>query len=151
MISDCLNNEFSFFFEDFTIKEQSANFYKFTDSTIDLTINVKSRVKIILKNKMQFPHEATESEFDFIEFKKKYLRRIERFNLIVRSADYKKIFVRADNRIISESDKHNLQNSLVKYGAINFEIKFISYESYPVKGEFLWQRSYIDWKNFFYL
>ncbi len=147
MISYTLENEFSNFFSDFTLKEQSQNFDKFPDSTIDLTINVKSRVKIILKNKMQFPHEATETEFDFDEFKKKYLRRINRFNQIVKSSDYKKVFVRSDNKTISDKDKHKLRDSLEKYGATNFEIKYISYDDYPVSGEFTWQRSYIDWKN----
>ena len=143
MISDTLDMKFSNFFCDFTLKEQSGNFDRFGD----YVINIKSRVKIILKNKMQFPHEATESEFDFDEFKKKYLRRIDRFNQIVKSPDYKKVFVRSDNKIISESDKHKLQNSLEKYGAINFEIRYISYDDYPVSGEFTWQRSYIDWSN----
>ena len=96
---------------------------------------------------MQFPHESTETEFDFDEFKKKYLMRIDRFNKIIKSPDYKKVFLRSDNKLISESDKQKLQDSLEKYGAINFEIRYISYDDYPVSGEFTWQRSYIDWGN----
>ena len=152
MISETLDMKFSNFFCDFTLKKQSDNFDKFYEDNnynvnLDKIDNIKSRIKIIFKNKMQFPHEANGTDFDFEEFKKKYLRRIERFNLIVRSPDYKKVFVRSDNKLISESDKHKLQDSLEKYGAINFEIKYITYDDYPVSGEFTWHRSYIDWKN----
>ena len=123
MISETLDMDFSNFFSDFTLKEQSGNFDKFYE-VVDYDISIKSRVKIILKNKMQFPHESNGTDFDFDEFKKKYLRRIERFNKIVKSPDYKKVFIRADNKLISESDKHKLQDSLEKIGATNFEIKY---------------------------
>ena len=144
MISDCLENSFSNFFCDYTLKEQSGNFDRFYES--ELGMNIKSRVKVILKNKMQFPHEANGTDFDFEEFKKKYSRRIERFNKIVKSPDYKKVFIRADNKKLSESDKEKLQDSLEKY-VLNFEIKYITYDDYPVSGEFTWQRSYIDWEK----
>jgi len=142
MISDTLDMEFSNFFQDYTLKKQSSNFDKFGE-------NCKSLIKIILKNKMQFPHEANEAELDFEEFKKKYSRRIDRFNNIVRSPDYKKIFVRADSHTICDSDKKILFDAFVKFGATNFEIKYITYDDYPVIGEFTWHRSYIDWENKF--
>lgn len=147
MLCDVLENNFSIFFEDYVLKNQSNNFDKFLDFE-DIN-NVKSKIKMILKNKIIFPHEADEDIFDFEKFKEKYLRRIDRFNNIVRNNDIKKIFVRADNTKISESDKIKLDLCLRKYGCVNFEIQFITYSDYVCIGEFNWKRDYIDWTQLF--
>lgn len=143
MLCDVLENNFSIFFEDYVFKNQSNNFDKFVDFE-DIN-NVKSKVKMILKNKIIFPHEAYENIFDFEKFKEKYQRRIYRFNSVVRNNDIKKIFVRTDNTNISESDKIKLDLCLKKYGCVNFEIQFITYSDYVCIGEFNWKRDYIDW------
>ena len=147
MLCDVLENNFSIFFEDYVLKNQSNNFDKFVD--FEDTDNVKSKIKMILKNKIIFPHEADEDIFDFEKFKEKYQRRIDRFNNIVRNNDIKKIFVRADNTNISESDKIKLDLCLKKYGCVNFEIQFITYSDYVCIGEFNWKRDYIDWTQLF--
>lgn len=152
MLCDVLEIDFSIFFENYVLKNQSDNFDKFVDfnnfADTD-TDNVKSKIKMILKNKIIFPHEADEDIFDFEKFKQKYLRRITRFNNVVRNNDIKKIFVRADNTHISESDKIKLDLCLRKYGCVNFEIKFITYSDYICIGEFNWKRDYIDWEKIF--
>jgi len=139
MLCDVLDNNFSIFFSDYVLKNQSDNFDNFDSS------NMKSKIKMILKNKIIFPHEAFDDIFDFDEFKKKYERRIKRFDNIVKDKNIKKIFVRADNTKISDIDKDKLCKSLEDYGCVNYEIKFINYSEYKLIGEFTWQRDYIDW------
>lgn len=138
-ICETLDNDFSNFFENYTIKHQSDNFDNFDEGG-------KSLVKIILKNKMILPHEAQEMEFNFDSYKEKYKRRINRFKNIIRDCTIKKIFVRADNSPI-DLEKEKLESSLEKYGAINFNIRFINYNDYTCEEEFTWQRNYIDWKK----
>lgn len=140
MLCDVLDNEFSIFFRDYILKNQGDNF----DSFGCKSKNIKSKVKMILKNKIVFPHESINEHFDFDTFKEKYERRIKRFNNIVWDNNIKKIFVRADNTKISGSDKIKLEESLKKYGCVNYEIKFINYSDY-VAENFTWKRDYIDW------
>lgn len=138
-ICETLDNDFSNFFENYTIKHQSDNFDNFDEGG-------KSLVKIILKNKMILPHEAHEMEFNFDSYKEKYKRRIGRFKNIIRDESIKKIFVRADNSP-NDSDKVKLKESLEKFGAIHFDILFINYDNYICNGEFNWQRNYINWNK----
>lgn len=145
MLCDVLDNNFSIFFENFIFKNQSDNFDNFDKFDKFGSLEMKSKVKMILNNKIVFPHEAFENIFDFEKFKEKYLRRINRFNSVVKNAHIKKIFVRADNSTISESDKIKLNKSLEDYGCINYEIKFINYSDYVCIGDFNWKRDYIDW------
>lgn len=143
MICNVLESNFSIFFQDYQIKPQSDNF----DNFDNFDKKIKSKLKIILSNKIIMPHEAYEDTFDFEKFKQKYLRRIDRFNNIVKNNNIKKIFVRADNTNISEFDKNQLYSCLKNYGCVNFEIKFINYNDYKVNGEFTWHRNYVDWNK----
>lgn len=143
MLCDTLDNRFSNFFEDITQIKQSDNFMNFDE-------NIKSNVKIKLKNGMIFPHEAILEEFNFDKYKEKYMRRIERFNNICTNKNIKKIFIRADNKKITENNKIELKESLNKYGCVNYDIIFITYSDYPIVGEFTWQREYIDWQKIYH-
>lgn len=138
MICNTLDNRFSNFFEDITQIKQSDNFMNFDEK-------IKSNIKIKLKNGMIFPHEAILEEFNFDKYKEKYTRRIERFYNVCTNKNIKKIFIRADNKKITEENKIKLRLSLDNYGCVNYDIIFINYNDYPIVGEFTWQREYIDW------
>lgn len=140
MLYDTLENRFSNFFEDITLINQGDNFLNFDE-------NVKSNIKIKLKNGIILQHEAILEEFDFDKYKEKYMRRIDRFYNICIDKSIKKIFIRADNKKISETNKIKLGSSLDKYGCVNYNIIFVNYSDFDVIGEFTWQRTYIDWKN----
>lgn len=137
MIIESLDNRFSNFF-DYEIKGQSSNFDNFEK-------DVKSNLKLITKNKIIFPHEAENDYIDEEMFKNKYTRRIKRFESIVCDENIRKIFIRADNRKLTDDKKDNLNKSLERFGAKNYEIKFISYDDYPVSGTFDWKRLFINW------
>lgn len=137
MILETLNNKFSNFFE-YEIKDQSSNF----DNS---NINVKSLIRLITVNKIIFPHESVGDVLDKELFKEKYTRRIKRFEDIVKNENIFKIFIRTDNKKLTDDKKDKLIESLDRFGAKNYEIKFISYDSYPVCGEFDWKRLYINW------
>lgn len=137
MIIDTIECNFSNFFE-YTLKHRdNDNFMNFETGT-------KSNIHIILNNNMVLPHEADGKNFDEILYKLKYMRRINRFNEIIRNEKIKKIFIRADEKEISNFDKHKLIETLKRKGCVNFEIKFISYKLYDT-DTFTWQRDYIDW------
>jgi len=137
MITDTLQNNFSNFFE-YTLKEGSDNFINFES-------NLTSKIHLKLKNGMILPHESKGFEFDRIEYEEKYKRRIERFNKVVSDKNIKKIFVRADQNILSEK-KSQLQSELEKYGCKNFDILYITYNEFNTDN-FTWQRDYVPWKN----
>jgi hypothetical protein len=109
--------------------------------------DVKSNLKLITVNKIIFPHESVGDVLDETLFREKYTRRIKRFEDIVCNELIHKIFIRADNKSLTDDKKDKLIESLDRFGAKNYEIKFISYDSYPVCGAFDWKRSYIDWRD----
>ena len=121
MICDTLGNKFSNFFVDIKATKQGDNFAYF-DGNFDEKI--KSNIKIKLKNGMIFPHEAILEEFNFDKYKEKYTRRIERFYKVCSDKNIKKIFIRTDNKKITEEDKKILKSSLDNYGCITpFSLK----------------------------
>jgi len=141
-IIETLDNNFSNFFKDYTLQKQSTNFVNFDEST-----NVKSLIKIILKNKIILPHEALNDELDVEKYHQKYLKRVIRFTDVVRNEKIKKIFIRSDVKKISDEIKSKLNKSLNDFGCKNYSIIYIDYNSYPVVGEYEWTRSYIDWNK----
>ena len=138
MLCDTLDNKFSNFFEDIIQIKQNDNFMNFDE-------NIESTIKIKLKNGILLPHEAILEEFNFDKYKEKYMRRINRFYNICIDKSIRKIFIRADNKKISEKDKKELESSLDKYGCVNYDIIYVNYSDYVLIGEFTWQREYIDW------
>lgn len=144
-IKETLDNNFSNFF-DYELKSQSMNF----DNVNDVNdVKIKSLKRIITKNKIIFPHEAINDYVDEDLYKEKYLRRIKRFTELVQNKNIFKIFVRCDNKKISENKKKDMIDSLNKFGAQNYNIKFISYDTYKITGTFDWHRLYIDWECVF--
>jgi len=137
MIIESLDNNFSNFF-DYEIKGQSSHFDNFEK-------DVKSNLKLITKNKIIFPHEADGDKLDETLFREKYTRRIKRFEDIVCNELIHKIFIRADNKSLTDDKQRKLYESLDRFGAKNYEIKFISYNDYPVSGTFNWKRLFINW------
>ena len=137
MITDTLQNNFSNFFE-YTLKNGTDNFINFES-------NLTSRIHLKLTNGIILPHESKGFEFDRIEYEEKYKRRIERFNKVVSDKNIRKIFVRADQNILSE-EKSQLQTELDKYGCKNFDILYITYNEFKTDN-FTWQRDYVPWKN----
>ena len=148
MICEILENNFSNFFENIKTQEQSDNFNKSDDSALNLSENIKSRIKIRLSNGIVLPHESTETDFNYDDYKDKYQRRIDRFNNIVRDDKIKKIFIRSDDKKIKEENKYRLNDILQKYGCKNYEIIYINYSDYE-SVNFTWQREYIPWNNLF--
>jgi hypothetical protein len=140
MIIDTLQNKFSNFFE-YTLKEGTDNFINFKSGN-------KSRIQLKLNNGIVLPHESDEFDFDSTSYENKYKRRIERFNKLIGDKNIKKIFVRTDDKIISEKEKSQLKFELEKYGCKNFDIQYISYKMYKTDN-FTWQRDYIPWNTFF--
>jgi calcineurin-like phosphoesterase family protein len=169
MICDCIDNEFSIFFprndlakkavlgkksiEDDSLSEtiffDNITQLKQSDNFMNFDENIISKIKLKLSNNIILPHEAIGDKFDFDKYKEKYVRRIDRFNKIVRDFNIKKIFVRADNKKIKEEEKKNLLKSLDNYGCVNYDLIFIDYSQYPVVGEFNWKREYMDWAKIF--
>jgi hypothetical protein len=149
MLEDTLEKNFSIFFENYQIKQQSDNFDNFDnfDDNIKEIKQIKSKKRLILSNKIILPHEFVNDDFNFDEYKNKYERRIQRFINVVKDKDIRKIFVRADNNDIGEDKKKHLNKILENYGCINFEIKFINYSEYKLVGEFNWQRDYVNWRD----
>ena len=143
MIWETIEKDFSIFFSNYTLKNQSENFINFDNPSY------KSKIQIKLDNGIVLPHEAIDTFFDYNVYKEKYERRILRFKTVIRDKNIKKIFIRADEKKITEENKHMLINSLNKYGCLNYEIKFINYSEYICKENFTWKRDYIDWKNIF--
>jgi len=140
MITDSLQNNFSNFFE-YELKEGSDLFMNFEYET-------KSRIHLKLKNGIILPHESNQFIFDRKEYENKYTRRIERFNKIVTDKMIRKIFVRADDKILNEKEKSQLEFEFKKYGCENFDIVYINYKMYNTNN-FTWQRDYIPWTDFF--
>lgn len=146
MIKETLELSFSNFFENYKLIEQSMNFFNEEEPT------KLSLIKLKLSNGIILPHEAQGTMFNEEEFKQKYLRRIERFNKIVRDDKILKVFVRADDKI-TEKDKLLLYSTLDKYGILNYSIIFVNYSDYLDKIKsitFDWKREYIDWKEIIY-
>ena len=137
---DTLQNKFSNFF-DYELKEGSDQFINYKSGS-------KSRIHLKLKNGMVLPHESNEFEFDRIEYENKYKRRIERFNRVINDENIKKIFVRADDKVLNEKEKSRLESLLEKYGCKNFDIQYICYKEFKTEN-FTWQRDYIPWDTFF--
>ena len=150
MICDTLEKSFSNFFENFTEFEQSDNYNNFDniDNIDNIDNSIKSRIKIKLSNGIILPHEANEYSFDKYAYIEKYKRRIDRFVDIIRNNKIKKIFVRSDNKKITDKDKQKLESELKQYGCINYHIIFIDYSEYICKEKFNWKREYIDWKKY---
>ena len=142
MIIETLDNRFSNFF-DYEIKDQSDNF----DNFDKVESNVRSGKRLITKNRIIFPHEADGDSLDENLFRDKYTRRINRFENIVCNEDKHKIFIRADNKKLTDDKKDKLIESLERFGAKNYEVKFISYDFYPVCDAFDWKRSNINWRD----
>lgn len=141
MIIETLDNHFSNFF-DYDIKDQSSNF----DNVDNSELNIKSFKRLITKNKMIFPHEAVNDVVDEELFREKYTRRIQRFVDVVKDEKIHKIFIRADNKSLNNERKQSLIESLDRFGVKNYEIRFISYDLYPVNGvDFNWKRLNINW------
>ena len=136
-VIETLDNKFSNFF-DYEIKEQSSNFDNFEK-------DVKSNLRLITRNKIIFPHEADGDYIDETLFREKYTRRIKRFTEIISDENIRKIFIRADNKSLKDDKQRKLYESLERFGAKNYEIKFLSYDSYPVSGAFDWKRLFINW------
>jgi hypothetical protein len=138
MIVDTLQNNFSNFFE-YELKKGSEQFFNFE-------YNLTSRIHLKLKNGIILPHESKQFEFDRIEYEEKYKRRIERFNKVVSDKNIRKIFVRADDNILSEEKKSQLKTELESYGCENFDIRYITYNEFKTDN-FTWQRDYVPWTD----
>ena len=78
-------------------------------------------------------------------FREKYTRRINRFTEIISDENIRKIFIRADNKSLKDDKQRKLYESLERFGAKNYEVKFISYDFYPVSGAFDCKRLFINW------
>jgi hypothetical protein len=143
MVIDTIECNFSNFF-DYTLKEKDG------DNFLNFETENKSNIHIKLSNNIILPHEADGKILDEFQYKIKYMRRINRFNEIIQNEKIKKIFIRADEKILKNSDKERLIKILKNKGCVNFEIKFISYDSYKT-DDFTWQRDYIDWSKIFSL
>ncbi len=143
MIIDTIECNFSNFF-DYTLKEKDG------DNFINFDTKNKSNIHIKLSNNIILPHEADGKILDEIQYKLKYMRRIDRFNKLIQNEKIKKIFIRADKKPLKDCDKNKLIKTLEKKGCVNFEIKFISYDSYKTDN-YTWQRDYIDWEKIFSL
>lgn len=148
IILDILQSKFSIFFENYELIEQSDNFNKF-DNFEHSENNIKSRIKIKLSNNIILPHEANGFTFDEIGYKEKYMRRIKRFDAVISNENVKKIFIRCDNKKITDANKELLTKSLDNYGCVNYEIYYITYSDYVCNGDFTWKRDYIDWVTLF--
>lgn len=140
MIVDTLQYKFSNFFK-YELNEGTNNFINFESG-------LKSNIHIKLKNGIILPHESNEYEFNKKEYENKYNRRIERFNKIIMDEKIKKIFVRADDKFLSQKEKFQLKFEFENYGCINFDIMYINYKMYNTNN-FSWKRDYIPWKDFF--
>lgn len=149
-LCDCIDKEFSIFFEGYTTKLQSNNFDNFDTIDVSTDKNIKSKIQLKLCNGLILPHEAIDDVFDESIYKEKYKRRIDRFKNIVQNKEIKKIFIRADEKSLTEIQKDKLKKSLDLYGCINYEIKFICYADYKCTEKFTWQRDYICWKELFF-
>ena len=149
MLCECIEKDFSIFFEGYSTKPQSNNFNNFDTVNVTDENPVKSRVQLKLSNGMILPHEAIEDVFDDLLYTEKYKRRIDRFRNVVRDEKIKKIFIRADEKHLTSNQKEKLYKSLDLYGCNNYEIRFICYSDYKCTGTFTWQRDYICWKELF--
>jgi hypothetical protein len=154
MICYTLEKDFSNFFENFIESKQSDNYNNFDnidniDNIYNIDNSIKSKIKIKLNNGIILPHEANEYSFDKYAYIDKYKRRIDRFNDIVRNNKIKKIFIRSDNKKITDKDKQQLEYGLKQYGCINYHIIFIDYSDFQIKGDFNWKREYIDFKKLY--
>ena len=142
IIIETLDMKFSNFF-DYEIKGQSSHF----DNFDKVESNVRSQKRLITKNRIIFPHEAVGDYLDDNLFREKYTRRINRFTEIVCNEEKHKIFVRSDNKSLTDDKKDKLIESLERFGAKNYEVKFISYDVLPVYGAFDWKRSKLNWRD----
>lgn len=150
-IVEILENKFDGFadIDMMEIKKQNDTFINFDCEKSDCE-NIKSLCKL-KHNKYKFimPHEFINMDLDIINFKNKYDRRIKRFNNICFDEKIKKNFI-----ILVNNDKELykiklLQETLLAYKCINFNIKIINNNNYLhlIDNNFTWKRDYIPWET----
>jgi hypothetical protein len=140
---EILNDSFfNFLHKDkWLIIQQSPNFNYIDDTIVD---DVKSLLKLKhITHSVILPHESINDIIILDKVFEKYNRRVDRFNKIIKSNDPKIIYIGADK--INDGDKQKIIKCLDNIGCINYKIKFIEYQSYPVIGEYSWHREWIPW------
>lgn len=144
---DILDNNFNDIvkYDCYLVKQQNPIFDYFDDANQTLKSLRKMKHNIY---SIELPHEHEGVEIDIMEFEKKYSRRIERFNMIVKDVSIKKIFIRLGNQ--KEKNKISiLEDVLSRYGCNNFQLQFINIDEYnsllTKEDSFNWHRDYIPW------
>ncbi len=153
-IVKCLEDNFKYFleFDLFEIKNISDNFSYVEDDFNESVINQMLRVYNV-KYKFHFLHDfINDSSYDiskqFTDFRIKYSRRIEKFNMIMEDTTINKIFIHigpTGDLVYLEK----LKLLLEKKGYSNFTIKFIDYKVFETIGTSSWKREEFNWMDFF--
>lgn len=148
-IIEILNDQFFKFFDEkeWIVSHQSNNFDYFG---IDIeTINhIKSKLKLKHKTyKIVLPHESINDEINLSIVLKKYQKRSNRFNELLKSNIIKKIYIGCNGT--PEKNKDAMKLCLDNYGCINYQIIIIDYDRYPTTDLYSWHRNWIPWQKIF--